>query len=578
MAVPGGAMRNEGSAGPADSGGQPSATGGQPSATGGQPSATGGQPSATGGQPSATGGQPSATGGQPSATGGSGLGIERWVVAFFTAALTAAIVAPAAGRLGVWASVLVALACLAAFPVIARRLPRALQGGFGRHRVLSVLWFLLALAAVGQLGRVSAFMADPSRLWGAPFPDPNLAKHQCAAAYVHAADLSRRAEPNLYEEKFYPAFQTKEGQPPPSGVESPVAHLGASVEDPYEYPPQFLLLPRMALALTNDYLVIRTAWFVIQALALLAAAALVATWIGGREGLLAMLLVPALMASLPTLLNFQFGQFHSMTVILALLAMIAFEEKQPIAGGALLGWALVSKLFPGLLLIYLAARGRWREIGWTLGFALGFTLLALAVLGWAPYGAFLSYHLPRIASGEAFSFVDRQGVFYTARNLGIFGLIGKLGLLGLPGMTRGVASIVSWLYTAVLLALAWRAGRQERSHLAAAQLWLALLNLGALRSPLAPSAYTTVQTLWLLALLAPEIRGRIALGIGVFLAWNLIMGLPPLPPTGELVVGLVTQLLVLGINVWVVLRRPAAPALSAQAARPSAIGPQPAAA
>jgi len=34
--------------------------------------------------------------------------------------------------------------------------------------------------------------------------------------------------------------------------------------------------------------------------------------------------------------------------------------------------------------------------------------------------------------------------------------------------------------------------------------WLALLNLAALRAPVAPSAYVVVPALWMLALLATE--------------------------------------------------------------------------
>src|SRR5207342_767161 len=124
-------------------------------------------------------------------------------------------------------------------------------------------------------------------------------------------DLARRGEPNLYAEKFYPAFNWHSGTEPPQ-LTSPVQGLSQYLEDPYQYPPQFLMLPRMALALTNHFMTIRIFWFVVQSLTLIAGVILLGFWIGGREGLLTILILPTLLAALPVMLNFQFGQFHAM--------------------------------------------------------------------------------------------------------------------------------------------------------------------------------------------------------------------------------------------------------------------------
>jgi alpha-1,2-mannosyltransferase len=122
------------------------------------------------------------------------------------------------------------------------------------------------------------------------------------------------------------------------------------------------LLPRAALAITNSFEDIRTSWFVIQALSLLMSGVLLALWIGGREGVVAGLLIPATFASIPTMLNFQFGQFHAMAVMLALAGMVAFDRERRAVGGALLSFAVLSKIFPGVLLVLMAAQRRWRNI------------------------------------------------------------------------------------------------------------------------------------------------------------------------------------------------------------------------
>src|SRR5262249_29881520 len=140
-----------------------------------------------------------------------------------------------------------------------------------------------------------------------------------------------------------------------------VDELGPRISDPFEYPPQFLLLPRLALALTNNFLVIRAVWFALQCLAFLAVALALAAFIGGREGLIVGLLIPALVASIPFLVNLQFGQAHLFTLVLSMGALVAFQRGRAPLGGLLLGAAIVFKLFPGLLLVHLALRRRWRE-------------------------------------------------------------------------------------------------------------------------------------------------------------------------------------------------------------------------
>ena len=130
--------------------------------------------------------------------------------------------------------------------------------------------------------------------------------------------------------------------------------------------------------------------------------------------------------------------------------------------------AIVSKLSPAFLLVYLLARRRWREVAWTLGACAVFSLVALAVLGWAPFEAFLSYQLPRIQSGEAFSFYEDKELV-VSRNLGIPGLVTKLHFLGVPGMTHALGAGLGWLFTLLLLWLAWIAGSHAEGRVAEAR-------------------------------------------------------------------------------------------------------------
>jgi hypothetical protein len=386
------------------------------------------------------------------------------------------------------------------------------------------------LVALLQIGRLSAFMADSSQVWGSAVPDPLAVRHQCLSAYLHAADLSRRDDVvNLYDARWSP-----------------------DGEDPYQYPPPFLLLPRAALALTDSPDAIRTVWFAVQLATFLIGAILLTRWIGGREGTTIALMVPIVLASVPTLLNFQFGQFHAMAVMLAIAAMIAFDASWTRTGGALLAVAILSKIFPAILLITLVARRRWRALIWTGIWMTTFCGAAVIVLGVAPFQAFVSYQLPRLASGEAFDFIERTStpLFFIARNFSIAGIAPKLAALGWPGLAAATGPLLVWFYTALLVWLAWRTDLRAETRLQRAQTWLGLILLASLRSPLAPSAYVVVPALWLLALHAPDVRGRATLAIALTVAWLVLMGAPPLPATIDLAVGLASQTLVIALGLW----------------------------
>ncbi|HYJ33572.1 MAG TPA: glycosyltransferase family 87 protein [Candidatus Binatia bacterium] len=485
--------------------------------------------------------------------------LEQWTVAFFGSALAAAVIVPIAARASVPLAVAALIACFAALPWGARRLPGSLRGAIRRRPLVAAAWLLLALVAIAQMGRLSAFMADSSRLWGSTIPDPLVSNHQCLSAYVHAADLARRGEENIYDPRWYPAFTAPVDSAP--GFPSPVAGLSRWIEDPYEYPSPFLLLPRAALAATNSFDAIRAAWFALQTVSLMAAVLLLAAWVGGRYGLTAGLLLPLLFASIPTMFDLQFGQFHMMAVGLTVVAMIAFEERRAALGGALLAFAILGKVFPAMFLLYLALRRQWPAAGWSVAFLAGFTLLSIPVVGWKPLLDFFTFQVPRIVTGEAFSFVNRPGVpvFFLSRNFSIASVVPKLALLGLPGMSRGVGLALVWLFTLAILALNQRAARGFRSRVGEARTWLALLTIASLRAPFAPSSYVTVTALWLLTYLAGGIRGRVPLVIAFALAWALIVGAPPLPDRADLMVGLVGQALSFGIAIATLLRRDPGP-------------------
>jgi hypothetical protein len=422
--------------------------------------------------------------------------------------------------------------------------------------------------AVAQTARLATATADPSHDFVVGTEHPFWAEHQCMSAYLYGAELASRGEENVYDPVHYPGLN------PEATPETDVA--GMSVEDPYQYPPQFLLLPRAALALSHDFTTIRSVWLALQVTLFAGVFAALALWIGGRAGRLALWLSPAVAASFPVLYNFLYGQFHLAAVALAVGGMLAFAAGRRAGGGLLLAAAILGKIFPAVLLVPLLTGRRFRELAWTAGWGLALTALALAVFGPAPFVAFLGDHLPRLNQGTAFEFEEAWPMvadLLRADNQGVFGLAWKAGLgkpvAALLGQLFGLAVLVG----AGIAGLRLRRGSSEGepgggSRWARGVTWIALLGLASLATAGAWGDYVPSVAVWLLALVAlravEEPRWRVPLAlVGLFEVF--LLGTFPLGAGGEwapmalmLPVSAVGVVLMLGLFAATLAARPEA--------------------
>lgn len=480
------------------------------------------------------------------------------VTALTVSAVSTAVLAASMDSLG-WSALAVVLVCP---PIIvganwmANRLPVTLDGVLRGAPVKSVLWALLMLLTVTQTSRLSSWVTDPNEEWFITTDHPLFAGHLCMTAYIYAADLNRQGEENVYDKALYPAMN------PEAEVHTTIANLHP--EDPYQYPPQFLLLPRLAIALTSDFQAIQIFWLFLQALFFGFIAWSVARFIGGDIGLMAALLIPLLWVSFPVLSNLQYGQFHMVSIMMAVAGMMWFAQGRFNIGAASLAFAILSKAAPGILLIYLIARRRWKEVGLTLGYLVVFSLLALAVLGPRPFVAFVNYQIPNIQSGAAFAFDKVWPEFrdiLVAGNQSPFAFIQKLGLLGVPGMTAAVAKATHLVYTAGVVIFALVAARIKGDRHRQLLIWLALLNLAAMISKGAWGDYIPIGTIWLMTFMVKDmwtsVRQRLLMAT-MWVFMFLSLGVLPLPGLGnpQVYISLagIGMLLTIGFNVWTVLR------------------------
>lgn len=439
----------------------------------------------------------------PAAVSGA---LAAWVVC--------ALLLPGAAALGV-VLLPIALASARLSHAIASRLPASVDTLPRTRCVQAGLWVLIALVAVVQLARLSTWISDPSSDWFLTTEHPFWAKHECLSAYVYGGELALRGEENIYASEHYP------GLDPDAKPKTEVAHM--VVEDPFQYAPQFLLWPAAALALTRDYPTIRSVWFALQTTLLFTVIAWLGVWVGGRAGRMALWLWPLALSAFPALHALQYGQFHLAVIASSIAAMLAFESGRDRIGGALLSVAVLSKLFPGVLLIVVAARRQWRALAWTAGFGGALTVASVIALGHAPFEAFFDYHLPRLQSGAAFAFGEawpEMRAVIIAANQGVYGLVIKLGEMGTPGADAAAAVWVNRLYLLGLAVVSWLVGRRRGSldREQRAVTWFSLLGLGSMASTGAFVDYLPLTATWLLTLLAHRIPGR-PLGAILIVVW-----------------------------------------------------------
>ncbi|MFQ5494400.1 MAG: glycosyltransferase family 87 protein [Phycisphaerae bacterium] len=414
----------------------------------------------------------------------------------------------------------------------------------GGRRVLFLVWMALSLFAAYRVASLSVFMFDATRTDYASRPairdldDPDLAKpffpkHNCFTCYVIAARLASDGVDNVYASDQYRNPKTE------TDIHRTIGET--LTIDRYQYPPPFLLLPRLLLATGGDFFAWRAYWFAQNVLVFgVTAVALLAWMTRGAFGA-SWFVIPAVLIAPVTLGTLQIGNVHFLMICISVLAMWAFERKREWLGGALLGFAVVSKIFPGVLLVYLIFRRRFAAIGKCVAAMILLCLLTLMVFGPQPFRSFFAYQLPRLASGEAFSFAFER-IAPLMKNASITGAVYKFATLGWLGDADAgrVARVVSWIYTAAVLIAAAVAGLRHRrvvsadpadpgARLALARVWLALLVLAQLRSPFLPWGYGNVVVLWLLAWLTPQSRPWLWPATALAAGWLLAAANLPLP-------------------------------------------------
>ncbi|MFM2375379.1 MAG: hypothetical protein RLZZ165_476 [Bacteroidota bacterium] len=437
-------------------------------------------------------------------------------------------------------------------PSLAARFPEDLDGLAMHHKVKTGLLILLSVFSIVQTARLSTFMGDHRRVKASILPDIKFFRsHSCLTAYVHAVKLAKSGENNLYDSRLWPdetaIGSLRELSPDTTGPYAPF-YL-----DNYLYPPQFLLLPGAIQVVSEDFYVQRMLWFALCGLWLAAGFWITARWVGVNGKYHALLLIPLLWSSINVLIILQTGNAHHMMIVMAVLAMIAFDVKRPLWGGALLAFAILSKISPGILVVPMLVQRRWRDLGWTFAFGVLYTLITILIFGFQPVESWLTYEFPKLLSGDSvkwFPFSETNILV----NYSPFGIPFKLSMLGIRfGDIWGTARILNTVFTVMIVAIAAWAPLRHRDRPQQLSMWLCLLTLSAMQSPFAPG-YVLMPAIWLLTILSSEIKGTVS-----WIVFTIVFALVflPFPATGNLVAvySLFHQSLVMAVIVFGLVRK-----------------------
>ena len=497
--------------------------------------------------------------------------------------VVAAILAPAifvAARGGglspIAAGVVAGAIVIVSLILVRRRVPNVLGSGRGAGWLFA-LWMVLSLTSAYRLAHLSVYMFDSHRTEYAmthtirdfdeeELEEEFLPKHNCFTCYIIATHLADEGAENIYERKQYRNPQNK------TPIHETIGDLHTI--DTYQYPPPFLLLPKLLMSVGKDFFACRSIWFGLNVLAFTLTAVLLAQWLSGNTFGAFWFAIPGVWLASSTLATLQIGNVHLLIITLSVLGMLLLEKNRHVLGGALLGFVIVSKIFPGVLLVYLVFRRKWKAAVTTGVAMIAFCLLTLLIFGQQPFRAFVDYQWPRLSSGEAFWFA-RESTRAITVNSSLFGMIYKLSRLDLLGELdpNRLTSLLMPVYTGVLLLILALSGHQHRNlptlestpelvksdRLKVARMWFVILVLAQLRSPFLPWEYGNFVTFWLLALLIPRGPSWAWKTAGLILLWIMYAQTLPLPfgPLNvqpDLVLGLIATIMTLAICTTVALK------------------------
>ncbi|WP_394392592.1 glycosyltransferase family 87 protein [Shewanella woodyi] len=450
-----------------------------------------------------------------------------------------------------WALIPLFVAALYTVPLfnyIKLRVPSSFNGRAKVRPFLAALWVIAAVMTVSQVTRLSVFIVDQEQTHFSLIPGVEwFERHNCLTGYVYAARLASASSENIYDTEIV------ETDPFTTPLPEYATDMAPFTLDGYLYTPAFLLLPKVLTTISNDFSFLRVLWFSFSVLITALSLSMLISWLQGPIADQLIKLMPIFVGAMPVALTFQLGGSQIVAFFGLLIALVALERRQILLGSFLFSFVLLMKLWPVLLMLPLLFQRRYKEIAYICGFAVLMCLMVFLVFDAKPWLMYFNYILPKISDGSAFVMMD-ESIVNLASNFSLIGIPFKLVPFGIDAGWQE-AKIISLLYSVLLLAITVFVSMRMREGDKAQHicLWLALIVLGTLRSPLAPM-HILIGFLLLMVVTSYLIRARWQVGLFAIVWIMMTVLIPPEGVEAAMLLSIFRQMIIFSFIFWVIFR------------------------
>ncbi len=154
-----------------------------------------------------------------------------------------------------------------------------------------------------------------------------------------------------------------------------------------------------------------------------------------------------------------FGQSYLLLLLLLLEGYMAFKKGKPVLSSFLWAVAILFKLFPGLILIFLLLRKQYKNVVYTCMAALVLVLISLGLSGFDSWKFYIANVLPRVSNGELNSTYTYlfQSFFMLLRNLFVYDeLMNPGALFDSPALFLLLLALFKAFILALCIGATWK--------------------------------------------------------------------------------------------------------------------------
>lgn len=102
----------------------------------------------------------------------------------------------------------------------------------------------------------------------------------------------------------------------------------------------------------------------------------------------------------PILNNFLFGQVYILLFTLLIIGFLLFEKNHKKGAALLWSIAILLKIFPAIIIIYLVLKKEWKQIFYLISFCILLLIISVSIVGYSIWSQYIFSILPRLLHGE----------------------------------------------------------------------------------------------------------------------------------------------------------------------------------